>query len=77
MKYKNYTVVSPDKITEIKNKIITRYDLDFFSYPEFGSIEEDEKQVELFAQEQENPSIYTGEMVDIDIYVGGVLLELL
>lgn len=70
MKYNNYTVVSPDKITEIKNNIILRYDLDFFSYPNFGSIEEDEKQVELFAQEQENPPIYTGEMVDVVIYLG-------
>lgn len=68
--YKNYTVVSPDKIAEIKNNIITRYDLDFFSYPNFGSIEEDEKQVELFAQEQENPPIYNDEMVDIEIYLG-------
>lgn len=70
MKYNNYTVVSPDKITEIKNDIVTRYDLTFLSYPEFGSIEEDEKQVELFAQEQENPPIYTGEMVDVKIKLG-------
>lgn len=70
MNYKNYTVVSPDKITEIKNKIITRFDLTFLSYPEFGSIEEDEKQVELFAQEQENPPIYTGEMKPIKVDLG-------
>lgn len=70
MNYKNYTVVSPDKITEIKNDIIIRHDLTFLSYPNFGSIEEDEKQVELFAQEQENPPIYTGEMVDVVIYLG-------
>lgn len=70
MNYKNYTVVSPDKITEIKNDIITRHDLTFLSYPQFGSIEEDEKQVELFAQEQETPPIYTGEMVDVVIYLG-------
>lgn len=70
MKYNNYTVVSPDNITEIKNKIITRFDLTFLSYPEFGSIEEDEKQVELFAQEQENPPIYTGEMKPIKVDLG-------
>lgn len=70
MNYKNYTVVSPDKITEIKNDIITRYDLTFFSYPQFGSIEEDEKQVELFAQEQENPPTYNGEMKPIKVDLG-------
>ena len=66
MYYKNglYTPVP------LKDNIMHDYDMDFWSYPTFSSIAEDDLIVELFTQEQENPPAYNGENVDIKIHLG-------
>ena len=54
----------------VKEGIINEDNYSFWSLPVFSSIEEDDTLVELFAQEQETPVVYNGEMLDITIYLG-------